>query len=79
VARATTAARKSERTGQPEQVAHLTSVTDKMHALLVKRADELIGCTENSPEEAELAALADVIDAYEAQRWPIKVPLGGNG
>jgi len=50
-----------------------------MHALLVKRADELIGCTENSPEEAELAALADVIDAYEAQRWPIKVPLGGNG
>ena len=46
-----------------------------MHALLVKRADELMACTENSPEEAELAALADVIEAYEAQRWPLgKVP-----
>ena len=42
-----------------------------MHALRVKRADELMGCTENSPEEAELAALADVIEAYEAQRWPL--------
>jgi hypothetical protein len=28
-----------------------------MHALLVQRADELMGCTENSPEEAELSAL----------------------
>jgi len=41
-----------------------------MHALLVKRADELMGCTENSPEEAELAALTNVIEAYESQRWP---------
>jgi len=46
-------------------------VTDAMHALLVKRADELMGCTENSPEEAELAALADVLEAYESQRWPL--------
>ena len=41
---------------------------DAMHALLIKRADELVGCTEGSLEEAELSALADVIDAYEAKR-----------
>jgi hypothetical protein len=43
---------------------------DAMHALLIKRADELVGCTEGSPEEAELSTLADVINAYEAKRWP---------
>jgi len=37
-----------------------------MRALLVQRADELMGCTENSPEERELDALTDVIEAYEA-------------
>ena len=40
---------------------------DAMHAVLVKRADELVGCIEGSPEEEELRALADVIDAYEAK------------
>ena len=40
---------------------------DAMHALLIKRADELVGCTEGSPEETELS---DVINAYEAKRWP---------
>jgi hypothetical protein len=29
-----------------------------------------VGCTEGSPEEAELSPLAEVIDAYEAKRWP---------
>jgi hypothetical protein len=41
-----------------------------MHALLIKHADELVGCTEGSPEEAELSTLANVIDAYETKRWP---------
>ena len=62
-----------------EPIGQLTRVTDAMHATLVARADALVGCTENSPEEAELAALADVIEAYEAQRWPEgKIP-GGKG
>ena len=46
------------------------ALTDRMHALLVARADALVGCAEGSPEETELAALADAIDAYEAVRWP---------
>jgi hypothetical protein len=50
-----------------------------MHALLIKRADELAGCTECSPEEAELSALADVIDAYEGKRWPSGKVAGGKG
>jgi hypothetical protein len=41
-----------------------------MHGLLVTRADALEGFTENSPEEAEFAAIAQVIEGYEAKRWP---------
>ena len=46
---------------------------------LIKRADELMGCTEDSREEEELRALADVIDAYEAKRWPSGKIAGGKG
>ena len=52
---------------------------DAMHALLIKRADELVGCTEGSPEEEELRSLADVIEAYEAKRWPSGKVAGGKG
>jgi len=38
-----------------------------------------MGCTENSPEAAELATLTDVIEAYERQRWPDGKILGGRG
>jgi hypothetical protein len=62
-----------------DAVTRLSQVTDKMHGLLMGRADALMGCVEGSPEEAELAALTDVIEAYETQRWPLgKVP-GGKG
>ena len=40
------------------------------------RADALMGCTEGS---AELAALTDVIEAYERQRWPLGRIPGGKG
>ena len=66
-----TAAKKA--TARPayptDAVSHLAELTDRMHGLLMDRADALVGCTENSPEEAELAVLADVIEAYERQRW----------
>ena len=46
---------------------------------MIKRADQLIGCIEGSPQEAELSTLADVIDAYEAKRWPSGKLAGGKG
>ena len=57
----------------------LQTPADKMHALLVERADALMGCTEGSPEEAELATLTDAIEAYEAVRWPDGKEPGGKG
>ena len=62
-----------------DAVSHLADVTDRMHGLLMDRADALMGCTENSPEEAELVALTDVIEAYERQRWPLGRIPGGKG
>ena len=62
-----------------EPVAHLSDAADAMHALLVERADELMGCAENSPEGVELGSIVEAVEAYEARRWPTgKIP-GGKG
>jgi len=60
-------------------VADLAPCADTLHALLVARADALMGCTEGSPEEQELAVLTDAIEAYEAARWPQGKIEGGKG
>ena len=54
-------------------------ITDRMHALLVTRADELMSCPRGSPEEVELETLAHAIEAYEAVRWPEGRIPGGKG
>ncbi|HWE19946.1 MAG TPA: hypothetical protein VG758_22655 [Hyphomicrobiaceae bacterium] len=41
----------------------LVSAADAMHALLIRRADQLQGCTEGSAEEAELGSIADALTA----------------
>ena len=56
-----------------------TFEADAMHALLVLRADELEGCTEDSEEEREFAMIAEAIEAYEAIRWPDGKMPGGKG
>jgi hypothetical protein len=43
----------------PTTVSASTAETDRLHALLVMRADELDGCTEGSPKEQELEAITD--------------------
>jgi hypothetical protein len=53
--------------------------TDQLHALLIARADALIGCPEESCGAAELEAITDAIDAYEAVRWPNGKVAGGKG
>jgi hypothetical protein len=57
----------------------LTAEADVMHALLTIRADALEGFTENSPEEAEYAAIAAALEAYEMKRWPTGREPKGKG
>jgi hypothetical protein len=49
----------------------LTVEADAMHTALMRRADSLVACTEGSHEEAELKATLDLLEAYEAKRWPL--------
>jgi hypothetical protein len=56
-----------------------SSITVELHALLVKRTDDLEACTEGSREERELAAIVRAIEAYEAVRWPTGKIAGGKG
>lgn len=43
---------------------------DALHALLIQRADTLIGCTDGSADQNEFEAIGEAIEVYEAVRWP---------
>ena len=49
-----------------------------MHGALMRRADVLGGCAEGSDEETEVKAIADLIEAYEAQQWPLGTNPAGS-
>jgi hypothetical protein len=55
------------------------TITDELHAVLVKRADDLEARAPGSDEERELAAIERAIGAYEAVRWPTGKVAGGKG
>jgi hypothetical protein len=48
----------------------LTSEADAMYRALMRRADALADCAEGSGEIAELKTIVDLLEAYEAKRWP---------
>jgi hypothetical protein len=57
----------------------VTAEADAMRGALMRRADALAGCTKGSDEEGELETIVDLIEAYEAKRWPLGKEPGGKG
>ena len=53
--------------------------TDKMLAYLIERADALAAHAANPRAEAELQRVVNLIQAYEADRWPCGKVAGGKG
>jgi hypothetical protein len=54
-------------------------VADKMAAYLIERADALAAHADNPRAEVELERVVDLIEAYEAKRWPSGKVAGGKG
>ena len=56
-----------------------SDVTDKMLAYLIERADALAAHAANPRALAELERLVDLIEVYEAKRWPSGKVADGKG
>lgn len=48
--------------------------TDEEHAAALERLRALMDAAPDTPEAAELEALATVIEQFEITRWPIALP-----
>jgi hypothetical protein len=60
-------------------IEQLAGIADAMHALLVKRADQLANSIDGSADVSEYLTVLATIMAYEGRRWPFgKIP-GGKG
>src|SRR5215204_5638693 len=53
---------------QPKQTDG-ASLIERVYALALERIDELMGCTEESPEERELSLWAEIADRIEQNGW----------
>jgi len=53
---------------QPKQTDG-ASLIERVYALALERIDDLMGCTEDSPEERELSLWAEIADRIEQIAW----------
>jgi hypothetical protein len=60
-------------------IEQLAGVADAMHALLVKRADQLANSIDGSADVTEYLTVLATIMAYEGMRWPSGKVTGGKG
>ena len=55
----------------------LPALSDEVYALALARIDAVMGCTENSPEEAELVLWAEIADAHERPSGSVNAATAG--
>ena len=69
----------NDRMHPTNDAAQAPAITDALCAPLVKRADDLEGCTKGSNADREFATITDAIEAYKAVRWPLGRTKDGKG
>jgi len=53
------------------------ALSDEVYALALARIDAVLGCTEDSPEEAELVLWAEIADAHERTSGSVNANTAG--
>jgi hypothetical protein len=53
------------------------ALSDEVYALALARIDAVMGCTEDSPEEAELVLWAEIADAHERTSGSVNANTAG--